>query len=124
MKKPTLSALAFALLLVRTHRLAILATFIFCIIASAAQAASTEWKPYPYGAPGDYQGVDACEAGSYIVGFRIRSGGWFDKIGPICGALDAAGTSWSRPTVSVMRGGDGGGEPMDFTCKTNELIGS
>ena len=80
MKKPTLSALAFALLLVRTHRVAILATFIFCIIASAAQAASTEWKPYPYGAPGDYPPVvDACEAGSYIVGFRMRSGAWVDN---------------------------------------------
>lgn len=68
--------------------------------------------------------VDACEAGSYIVGFRIRWGSWFDKIGPICGALNPAGTSWSNPTVSVMRGGDGGGEPINYTCATNELIGS
>jgi len=110
---------------VRAHRLAILATFIFCIIASAAQAASTEWKPYPFGAPGDYPPVvDACEAGSYIVGFRIRWGAWFDQIGPICGVLNSAGTSWSNPTVSVMRGGDGGGAPKDYTCRTNELIGS
>jgi hypothetical protein len=88
-------------------------------------AAGKQWPPYPLGPTGAYPpAVDGCEAGSYVVGFRIREGAWFDKIGPICGFLDAAGKSWANPRVPAMRGGDGGGGPNEYKCRTNEVVGA
>ena len=49
------------------------AALALCGFTQTAQAL-TQHPPYPYGAPGDAGAVDGCEAGWYIVGFRVRSG--------------------------------------------------
>jgi hypothetical protein len=82
--------------------------------------ALTEHPPYPYGAPGDAGAVDGCEAGWYIVGFRVRSGSWFDSIGVICARRDATG--YVDDKVMAIRGGPGGGVAVNYRCNRDEVV--
>ena len=92
-----------------------------CFFGATAHAL-TEHPPYPYGAPGDAGAVDGCEAGWYIVGFRVRSGLSFDSIGVICARRDATGNAYVDDKVVAMRGGPGGGAPTDYRCNADEVV--
>ena len=64
--------------------------------------AVTEHTPYPEGAPGDHDTVSVCGEGSYLVGFRVRSGRWFDKIGIICDRRDPSGSDYGDTSLHPM----------------------
>jgi hypothetical protein len=98
----------------------LVAALALCFFGATAHAL-TEHPPYPYGAPGDAGAVDGCEAGWYIVGFRVRSGLWFDSIGVICARRDATGT-YVDDKVVAMRGGLGGGAPTNYRCNADEVV--
>jgi hypothetical protein len=95
------------------------AALALCGFTQTAQAL-TQHPPYPYGAPGDAGAVDGCEAGWYIVGFRIRSGLWFDSIGVICARRVATG--YVDDKVVAIRGGPGGGAATNYRCHANEVV--
>ena len=103
--------------LLAARLVAALALCFFCATAHAL----TEHPPYPYGAPGDAGAVDGCEAGWYIVGFRVRSGLWFDSIGVICARRDATG-NYVDDKVVAMRGGLGGGAPTNYRYNADEVV--
>jgi hypothetical protein len=101
------------------HLVPCAAALALCFFGATAHAL-TQHPPYPYGAPGDAGAVDGCEAGWYIVGFRVRSGLWFDSIGMICARRDATG--YVDDKVVAMRGGLGGGAPANYRCNPNEVV--
>ena len=107
--------------LLAAHLVAYAAALALCFFGATAHAL-TEHPPYPYGAPGDAGAVDGCEAGWYIVGFRVRSGLWFDSIGVICARRDATGNAYVDDKVVAMRGGPGGGAPTNYRCNADEVV--
>lgn len=97
---------------------------------SGPARADTNWGPYPIGANGDRSDVLACGPGTYIAGFTVKKGAWFDAVGVLCGAVNTTfnGMDFRGPAAlpggATLLGGIGGGVPENRTCNpTDALVG-
>ncbi len=104
-------------------RRSILIATVVSLVAAGTALAAKDFEPYPYGARGDRHDVDGCEAPGYIVGFAVKWGAWFDKIGIICSFANETGTALIGGTkIIALRGGDGGGPLTQYTCPANSIV--
>jgi hypothetical protein len=76
----------------------------------------------PFGDRGDAQAADHCKPGTFLVGLRVRSGDWIDQIQMICAPLDNHGSTAGERNQGPVRGGNGGGAPVETTCGPHEII--
>ena len=65
---------------------------------------------------------EPCDAGSYLVGFQVRSGDLLDQIAPQCAKLDASGNLTLPPKTGAPHGGSGGGAPQVYGCGSDHMI--
>ena len=72
--------------------------------------------------PGDHGFRDVCPAGTYIVGFHVRTGDWFDAIGVSCGIVLPGGQIRVMSTGATH--GGGGGAPAEMTCENGQVVGA
>jgi hypothetical protein len=95
----------------------LLLTLFFLAPLEAALAA----KAFPpVGMHGDGSFRDRCPAGQYLVGLRVRSGGWVDQMSITCAPVNPDG-SIGQQFHGPARGGDGGG-PSEKTCAAGHII--
>ena len=103
--------------LTRTALGAILLTFAALALSAGAKAQTHA----AIGARGDHQILDQCQvAGSYLVGFVVRSGDWLNQIAIICAPVDGSGHT-GAPWIGQPRGGNGGSAPHNVTCGSGEV---
>jgi hypothetical protein len=84
------------------------------------------------GGTGGGEAFDRCTPGTYLIGVRMKSGGWVDQISLICAEihedvnLGVTTASYANVTVRPQHfGGNGGGAPSDRECTVpGERIGS
>ncbi|MEJ0098030.1 MAG: hypothetical protein WDM84_09050 [Bauldia sp.] len=78
-------------------------------------------SPFPEaaGSPGTYFSAQ-CPAGTYVVGFRGRSGSWIDQLAPICDIV--LGTRDLTQLGSNPYGGGGGGEFAPQICPRGAVL--
>jgi hypothetical protein len=82
---------------------------ILLILAAAALSDGAGAQTHAaIGAKGDHQILDQCPgAGSYLVGFKVKSGDRLNQIAIICSPVDGAGHTGAQ-WVGTPRGGTGG----------------
>jgi hypothetical protein len=97
---------------------AIVFLLVFCIAVGGI--AAKEFPPF--GDRGDIQAKEYCKTGTFLIGLRVRSGLWVDQIQMICAPLDNHGSTAGERYLSPVRGGDGGGGPIETTCGPAEII--
>jgi hypothetical protein len=76
----------------------------------------------PFGDRGDAQATDHCKPGTFLIGLKVRSGDWVDQIEMICAPLDNHGSTAGPRNEGPVRGGNGGGNPVETTCGPGEII--
>lgn len=88
--------------------------------AVAPAGADTAFKAT--GGSGDRSDPVICDPGTYVVGFRGRTGAWIDRVGPACVAI-AGGQFWTPGERGYPGtfGGFGGGMDDAF-CDTDEVV--
>ena len=76
----------------------------------------------PFGGRGDIQSKEYCKTGTFLIGLKVRSGLWVDQIQMICAPLDSNGSTSGERYLGPVRGGEGGGGPVETTCGPGEII--
>ena len=100
-----------------------------CVVASALALGLVASPVVAYttfainGGPGDIQNAIVCKNGTYIKGFRGRTGDWIDRLTVICtkDPLGPGGRVGGSKSVGSF-GGDGGGEVGPVLCQ-DSLVG-
>ena len=80
------------------------------------------FKEFPtIGGNGGGEDRERCEQGKYLMGVKIRSGSWVDRITIICAEIVDDRTHRNETFGKKNFGGNGGGE-KDLRCKPGERI--
>jgi hypothetical protein len=94
--------------------------FLLCALGAIDGVAAKEFPPF--GDRGDAQATDHCKPGTFLIGLKVRSGDWVDQIEMICAPLDNYGSTAGPRNQGPVRGGNGGGNPIETTCGPGEVI--
>ncbi|NYH99947.1 CAP domain-containing protein [Cupriavidus plantarum] len=104
-----------------SHRMAF-ALLCFLILLSSLHSRLGSARDFAaVGAQGDFAARDACPAGQFLVGMRVRSGAWMDQISITCAPVAPNGDV-GAPWFGTTRGGNGGG-PSERTCGAGKIVG-
>jgi Cysteine-rich secretory protein family len=110
----------------------IVAVLLLVMLGLGAAPANAEQVFPTLGGTGGGEAFDRCNPGMYLIGVRMKSGGWVDQISLICAEihenanLGVTTASYANVTVRPQHfGGNGGGAPVDKECSVpGERIGS
>lgn len=97
-----------------------LALATLALLAQVSMAFAAQDFPIQGGA-GDREDPLNCGKGSFIVGFKYRSGSWLDAIQPVCAGINNDGTVGARQPPLDERGGQGGAANEAY-CPNNQIV--
>src|SRR5258705_2527850 len=88
--------------------------------------ANAEHQLPTLGGGGGGETSDRCAPGSYLIGVRIKSGGWVDQISLICAEIIQNDRNYRNVTTHDDRrfGGNGGGDFKERKCEAGERVES
>ncbi len=101
---------------------AIVAAIIIAVAELVGGTAARADETVIVGGNGGTYFSEACDPGSYLVGFQVKTGDLLDQIATQCAKLDASGTLTLPPKTGAPHGGGGGGAPQVYACGNDHMI--